>query len=218
VSTVAVHWLSGAQGAAVACAAGGAVVAARDVLGAAAQVRGVGGAGGGPLLQRVAAAMEAAQDLDELRPLVRRLVRKGGATEVVKSKRRARLVAVRLAAGQGGDVNSIWESSNSWTPMARAAVRGEVSVVRALAEAGADLNQARTTDGATVVFLAAQGGHVKVVRALTEAGADLNQALTTDGATPFFVATQRGHLEVVRALTEAGADLNQAPLDGTTPI
>ena len=59
------------------------------------------------LLQRAAAAMEAAQDLDELRTLVRRLVREEGATKgEAEAKRRARLVAVRLVAGQGGDVNT----------------------------------------------------------------------------------------------------------------
>ena len=90
------------------------------------------------LLQRTAAAMEAAQDLDELRPLVRRLVREEGATEgEAEAKRRARLVAVRLVAGQGGDVNNTRENVSGWTPTARAAARGEVSVVRALAEAGA---------------------------------------------------------------------------------
>ena len=50
------------------------------------------------MLQRAAAAMEAAQDLDALRSLVRRLVQAEGATEgEAEGNRRARLVAVRLA-------------------------------------------------------------------------------------------------------------------------
>jgi ankyrin repeat protein len=35
-----------------------------------------------------------------------------------------------------------------------------------LVDAGADVNSARTTDGATPVFIAAQNGHLEVVRAL----------------------------------------------------
>ena len=49
------------------------------------------------------------------------------------AERRARLVAVRLVAGQGGDVNIREEDDEGWTPMTNAAFRGDLSVVRALA-------------------------------------------------------------------------------------
>ena len=47
--------------------------------------------------------------------------------------------------------------------------------MRCLAEAGADLNQARES-GAAPLFIASEQGHVDVVRCLAEVGADLNQA------------------------------------------
>jgi ankyrin repeat protein len=80
--------------------------------------------------------------------------------------------------------------------------------VRVLLEAGADTDQASTTDGATPLYISAQDGHFEVVRALVEASANVDKALTTDGCTPLFVAAQVGYEEAVRALVEAGADIN----------
>ena len=50
--------------------------------------------------------------------------------------------------------------------------------MRALIEAGADVNKAMD-DGATPLYVAAQEGHEAVVRALIEAGADVNKAWMT---------------------------------------
>ena len=47
--------------------------------------------------------------------------------------------------------------------------------MRALIEAGADVNKARD-NGVTPLFIAAHKGHEAVVRALIEAGADVNKA------------------------------------------
>ena len=57
--------------------------------------------------------------------------------------------------------------------------------MRCLAEAGADLNQARE-GGATPLFIASEQGHVDVVRCLAEVGADLNQA-EEDGCTSLYI-------------------------------
>ena len=112
----------------------------------------------------------------------------------------------------------IYVATNGATPLYFAAEDGEVEVVRALVEAGANLNQVVLTDGATPLCIAAQNGEVEVVRALVEAGADINQAIT-DGATPLYIAAQKGEVEVVHVLVEAGADINQVVLtDGSTPL
>ena len=64
----------------------------------------------------------------------------------------------------------------------RAAVQGQVEVVRLLAERGADLN-VREKSGSTPVMRAAKQGQVKVVLLLAERGADLNMK-EKSGMTP----------------------------------
>jgi len=90
------------------------------------------------------------------------------------------------------------------------------AVVRALIEAGADLDKAED-DGRTPLYFAVQEGHEAVVWALIEAGADVNMA-TDDGSTPLFIAAQEGHEVVVLALIERVADINKAEDDGRTPL
>jgi ankyrin repeat protein len=53
---------------------------------------------------------------------------------------------------------------------------GRKKVVRALLEAGANVDQDSLTTGgaATPLFISAQDGHADVVRALLEAGTDIN--------------------------------------------
>ena len=52
---------------------------------------------------------------------------------------------------------------------------GHEAIVRALMEAGADVNKP-WDDGATPLYIAAQKGHEAIVRALIELGADVNKA------------------------------------------
>ena len=80
--------------------------------------------------------------------------------------------------------------------------------MRALTEAGADVNKAMD-EGDSPLYNAADRGHQAVVRVLVQAGADINKAMDDD-ATPLFIAAQEGHEAVVRALIEAGADVGVA--------
>ena len=91
-----------------------------------------------------------------------------------------------------------WAHANGcpWdTPLCNAAIRGDEAVVRALIEAGADVNLARGI-GATPLYIAAHNGQEAVVRALIELGADVNQA-SDDGTTPLCVAALEGHEAIV---------------------
>ena len=76
-------------------------------------------------------------------------------------------------------------------------------IVRALVEAGADLNQARES-GATPLHAASYKGHLAVVKYLVEAGADLNPG-NYEGSTPLALACRAGHKKVVAYLKRAGA-------------
>ena len=69
-----------------------------------------------------------------------------------------------------------------WTPLHRAAEnqgysydkKGNLGVVKALIEAGADINKA-DTDNRTPLYRAAARGHEAVVKALIEEGADVDE-------------------------------------------
>ena len=99
-----------------------------------------------------------------------------------------------------------------------AAEIGHEAIVRALIEAGADVNKAINNDiGVTPLHVAAHNGHETVVRALIEAGADVNQT-SNECATPLYVAAHEGNETVVRALIGLGADVNKAVNDGMTPL
>ena len=65
---------------------------------------------------------------------------------------------------------------------------GHIDVVKLLIEAGADINQARTDNGAPPLFMTCQKGHIDTARLLIEAGADINQATTDDACTPLIIA------------------------------
>ena len=72
-----------------------------------------------------------------------------------------------------------------------------------LAEAGADLNQARE-NGATPLHAASCKGHLDMVKYLVEAGADLNPG-NYEGGTPLALARQAGQKKIGAFLKRAGA-------------
>ncbi len=58
-----------------------------------------------------------------------------------------------------------------------AAWNGREGAVRALLEAGTDVNKA-VDKGGTALYITAQEGHETIVRELIEAGADINKAVS----------------------------------------
>ena len=95
-----------------------------------------------------------------------------------------------------------------------AAGRGHVGVVKALIEAGADVNKRETLDdlGKTPLILAAAKGHTPVIMELIRAGAKVNSVtrLSPNGPaiTALFDAAFNGHEACVLALIHAGADVH----------
>ena len=83
-----------------------------------------------------------------------------------------------------------------------AALNGHVQVVTALLDAGANVNQARATDGTTPLYVASQKGHWDVVTALLGAGADPNM-MGPNGTAPLYWAARNGHIRVVTAMLDA---------------
>jgi ankyrin repeat protein len=97
-----------------------------------------------------------------------------------------------------------------------AAGKGDLSRVRALLDAKADIN-AKMNNGVTALILASNNGHADVVRALLDAKADVNAKMNNSG-TALMAASANGHADVVRVLLDAKADVNAKMKDGTTAL
>ena len=98
--------------------------------------------------------------------------------------------------------------------------KGHLAVVeRLLAHPATDVNQARTTDGVTPLFIACYNNHLAVVeRLLAHPATDVNQANNNTGATPLFIACHQNHFEVAKKLLEKGADMAIETVHGDTAI
>ena len=148
-----------------------------------------------------------------------------------------RVDVIKLLVAAGADVNRADE--HGWTPLflaVRAAGRiehkitvsekiinmvlrnGYVGVLKALLDAGADVNWATNKYGNTALHLWAEGrrgSHADVLKALVAAGADVN-ATNRYGDTPLYYGIKEDDPDVVKALIAAGADVNWANEDGET--
>ena len=79
-----------------------------------------------------------------------------------------------------------------------AATRGDVAIVQALVDAGADVD-ARNEKHETAMLFAASNGHASVVQVLLQSGADW-RSKNVWGYTPRMAASMNGHKEVTRML------------------
>ena len=91
------------------------------------------------------------------------------------------------------------------SPVADAAMRGDMDEVRELLRSGADVN-APQSDGVTAMHWAAENGDAALARVLVYAGANVGPLTRNDAYTPLHMAARGGHAEVIGLLVEAGAD------------
>src|SRR5687768_10021067 len=95
------------------------------------------------------------------------------------------------------------------SPVAEAAMRGELEAVRLLIKQKSDVNVARA-DGMTALHWAARRGDVAMTQALIDAGAHVEAQTRLGAYTPLHVAANGGHAAVVRALLGAAANAKAA--------
>lgn len=93
-----------------------------------------------------------------------------------------------------------------------AAATGAIYRVKALLEAGADIEE-RDGDGQTPLMLAVAAGHVELVELLCAAGANV-QAVRTDGGDLWTCALAKPDMEILRCLIEHGLSPNQTRRSG----
>ena len=141
------------------------------------------------------------------------------------------LVRVLLKAGARANVTTHFGAS----PLGEAVKVGDVGLVSALLDAGADPNSPNQ-DNQTALMWAAAGNHPEAVEVLVAHGADVKvrakyedwarqmtsepraQFRHTGGLTALLYAARSGCYGCAVAIVKAGADVNQPNPDGITPL
>jgi ankyrin repeat protein len=102
------------------------------------------------------------------------------------------------------------------SPLSEAALAGNVELIKALLEAGADAKTASSLDGETVLMSAARSGNLEAVRLLLDRGADVNARERYRGQTALMWAAAERHSPIVKLLLERGADWKIRSFDRET--
>jgi hypothetical protein len=94
---------------------------------------------------------------------------------------------------------------------------GNVSEVKRLVAAGADVEEELGEYEDRPLHVAAGCGHVEVIKVLVEAGAD-KDAKNAGGVTPLHDAAGKGYVEAITVLAQLGADISARMVNGETPL
>jgi len=122
-----------------------------------------------------------------------------------------------------------WVNFDGQTPFIRAALSGDIQVMRLLLQHGADPNLA-TNQGSTALMAAAginwipaqtftrsEADYVEAVKLCLERGADVN-ATNSLKLAAIHGAANRGWVPIIQILADHGATLDQADVGGRTPM
>ena len=102
-------------------------------------------------------------------------------------------------------------------PIRQTGRSGDIATMKALVEAGGDVNMA-SSDGWTALHEAAMAGHYQLTLALLDDySADMNMQLV-NGSRAIHLAAQEGNDTCVRIFLDRGMDINVKNLDGSTPL
>jgi ankyrin repeat protein len=126
-------------------------------------------------------------------------------------------------------VSANWANFDGQTPFLRAALSGDVALMRLLLDHGADPNLG-TNDGATPLMAAAginwvvaqtysrsDNEYLEAARLCLDRGADVN-AVNSQGFTAMHGAANRGFDAMIKLLAERGAKLDVKDKQGRTPM
>jgi ankyrin repeat protein len=112
----------------------------------------------------------------------------------------------------------LWAGAPPESPVADAAMRGDVSEVRSLLRTGADVNAAQG-DGMTALHWAAEHRDAEMTEVLVAAGANPAALTRLGDYTPLHISARAGATAVARVLLESGADAEAATsTGGATPL
>jgi uncharacterized protein len=121
----------------------------------------------------------------------------------------------RMLLELGADPNAT--GTGGTTPLADAALKGDLDGVRVLLARGARpkvISQA----GTQPIHDAALGDNAEVIRELVTQGADVNARTRDEDQTPLHFAAAMGKMKAVEALVALGAELTMKDSRGRTPL
>jgi len=110
------------------------------------------------------------------------------------------------AASEEDDGHDDGHDDGMGQSLVEAAMRGSLKAVKALVDAGADINYRLRGDG-TALIIAVKRNNGDLFDYLMANGADVNVGVAGDG-NPLIMAAAQGRFDMVRKLVEAGADVD----------
>lgn len=126
------------------------------------------------------------------------------------ARRSILFLLIALFVGQANISYAVAQESENGEKLLAAARKGDVATIKALLDAGTDVNS-KNRYGATALSYAADKGNIEVVRLLLDRGADVDVKDSFYGATPMTWAVDKGYTEIVKALLDKGSkDYDQA--------
>ena len=114
-----------------------------------------------------------------------------------------RSTGIRLKAGAVAVL--LFAATPGSSPVADAAMRGDVDAVQVLIDQGTDVNVPQG-DGMTALHWGAERGDDAMIRTLLDAGADVGAVTRIGDYTPLHLASRAGSGEAVESLLEANSD------------
>ena len=117
----------------------------------------------------------------------------------------------------GIDPNNFEYGHDVMVSLEIAAADGHPECLRAIIDAGADVNYLNKENGYTPVMWAARYGHPECIEVLINAGADVNK--TDCGVSALMLASgYEGNVRCIELLLDAGADMNHKTRGGGTAL
>jgi serine/threonine-protein phosphatase 6 regulatory ankyrin repeat subunit B len=143
----------------------------------------------------------------------------GAETPLTLAVSLTRVEALKLLLEAGADPSYVLpDLGMKLTILQAAASKPEPELVRALIDAGADLN-ATNVMGSTALNEALDKGHLEAVDALLYAGADVNVGTQGFQKSPALIqAVGHAYFDLIPRLLALGAEVNQANREGATPL
>jgi ankyrin repeat protein len=159
-------------------------------------------------VSRIRALLASGAGLNERNPY-------DGSTAIQAAVMNDQPAAVRALVAAGASPNAL--SKDEVPPLVLASIGNFTDTLRALIEAGCDVDARDPAYSETALLIAAKNGYFEGVKVLAGAGADVN-ATTSYGGTALMQAARNGYPDLVAFLLGAGADVNRKDEQGATAL